>query len=272
MSGVKAVVLAAGAARRFGGPKLTTAWRGEPLIAGALRCALAAPVETVVLVTGGHADAVEQAAAALQPDAIRMGRLQLLRCETAADGMAASLRAGVAALGDADGVFVFLGDMPDIPLQTLTEMVRRLGAGAEAVAPVWEGRRGHPVLFGRSLLPALLAVGRCWRSSARACSWRRRPAPACCWTLTRRKTSGAQAEATLAPKRGFETPLSDQVERRMLRIWTGGLSHWPFWSAKAEAPLVGSERILRTTLMPRTTWPKAAKPRLSPGAPGWASR
>ncbi|MFZ5670714.1 MAG: NTP transferase domain-containing protein, partial [Pseudomonadota bacterium] len=31
-------------------------------------------------------------------------------------------------------------------------------AGAPAAAPVFEGRRGHPVLFGASLFPALLAL------------------------------------------------------------------------------------------------------------------
>ncbi len=160
MSGIKAVVLAAGAARRFGGSKLTASFNGQPLIAGALRCALAAPVDTVALVTGGHAEAVERAATALQAEAVETGRLKLVRCADAMEGMSASLRAGLFALGEAEGVFVFLGDMPAIPLGTLTEMVHSLrqSGGVDAVAPVWEGRRGHPVLFGRALLPALAAV------------------------------------------------------------------------------------------------------------------
>ena len=53
LSGLKAVLLAAGAARRFGGSKLTQPWRGRPLIAGALDCALAAPRRRG---GGGHRD------------------------------------------------------------------------------------------------------------------------------------------------------------------------------------------------------------------------
>ena len=47
-----AVVLAAGAAARFGGGKLLAPWRGGLLIEAALDAAFAAPVRSVVLVTG----------------------------------------------------------------------------------------------------------------------------------------------------------------------------------------------------------------------------
>jgi molybdenum cofactor cytidylyltransferase len=83
-------------------------------------------------------------------------RVRFVHARDHLDGMAASLRAGVAALSaDCDGVFVFLGDMPLIPPNVPPALAEVLAAGASAAAPAFEGRRGHPVLFGRSLFPAL---------------------------------------------------------------------------------------------------------------------
>ncbi len=51
---------------------------------------------------------------------------------------------------------------------------------------------------------------------------------------------------------------AERYTRRMLRIGTGGSSHWPFCSSNLVLPLVGMDRILRTTRRPDSTWPKAA--------------
>jgi molybdenum cofactor cytidylyltransferase len=74
-----------------------------------------------------------------------------------ADGLSASLAAGVAALpADGEGVYVFLGDMPRIPTGMAALMAKALARGAAAAATEFQGRRGHPVLFARSLWPRLL--------------------------------------------------------------------------------------------------------------------
>jgi molybdenum cofactor cytidylyltransferase len=148
-------LLAAGAGARFGGGKLTAAWRGGRLIDGALAAALAAPVRSVTVVLGadpGVRDAAETLAAGLG----RHARLRLVEAADHAEGMGASLRAGVRALPpDCGGVFVFLGDMPLIPAGLPAALAAALAPGVLAVAPTFDGRRGHPVLFARQLLPAL---------------------------------------------------------------------------------------------------------------------
>lgn len=154
---LEAIVLAAGAGSRFGGDKLTAVYRGRPLLDYALDAALAAPVRSVSVVvrTGDHAtrSLVEKRASASN------GRLRALAAPDAAEGLAASLRTAVLALpADTEGAFVFLGDMPGAPHDLGAALAAGLSATARIVAPVHDGRRGHPVLFGRACFPALAAL------------------------------------------------------------------------------------------------------------------
>jgi molybdenum cofactor cytidylyltransferase len=157
-SALEAIVLAAGAGSRFGGAKLTAAWRGGVLLDGALAVAFEAPVRTVTVVTGADPK-VGPAARAFAAAKGQSARLRLVHARHHARGMAASLRAAIASLPpDAGGAFVFLGDMPRIPGAILQALAAALAKGADAAGPVFEGRRGHPVLFGRHLFGDLLAL------------------------------------------------------------------------------------------------------------------
>jgi molybdenum cofactor cytidylyltransferase len=153
------VVLAAGAGTRFGGGKLLAPWQIGTVLDGALAGAFAAPARSVVLATGADAARVAEAARKLAARMGEEGRLKVIEVADHAEGMGASLRAGVEALpADAEGVFVFLGDMPRVPVAVLPAMAAAVAAGAAAAAPVFEGRRGNPVLFGAGLLPGLRAL------------------------------------------------------------------------------------------------------------------
>jgi molybdenum cofactor cytidylyltransferase len=73
--------------------------------------------------------------------------------------MGATLRAGAASLpADATGAYVFLGDMPQVPVAILPALAEALAAGAPAAAPRFQGQRGHPVLFAAALFPQLKAL------------------------------------------------------------------------------------------------------------------
>ena len=150
---IHALVLAAGSGVRFGGGKLLAPWRGAPLLHGALAVARAAPVASVTVVTGADADAIAGCVAAFDP------KIRLVHAADHAEGMAASLRAGVAALPpDAAGVIVFLGDMPRVPAAAPAALAAALRDGAMAAAPEFEGRRGNPVGLGRHLFAAVAAL------------------------------------------------------------------------------------------------------------------
>ena len=155
---LEAVVLAGGAGARFGGGKLTHPWRGGALIDGALAAAFSAPARTATVVTGADAG-VEAAARTFAERTGEAARLRIVHCEGYAEGMGATLRAGIASLPpDAAGAYVFLGDMPAIPAAILPFLASALVTGAAAAAPHYQGQRGHPVLFSASLFPQLKAL------------------------------------------------------------------------------------------------------------------
>ncbi|ATQ41099.1 nucleotidyltransferase family protein [Caulobacter mirabilis] len=150
-----AIVLAAGAGRRFGGSKLSTDLGGGPLLDGALAAAFAAPVRTVTVVWGADGRVLEVASRWASRNR-QVERLRLVHAADHAEGMAASLRAGVAALPPRSaGVFVFLGDMPRVPHDLAARLAQTLDTAAWAAAPQCGGVRGHPVLFTAKLYPTL---------------------------------------------------------------------------------------------------------------------
>ena len=155
---LEAIVLAGGAGARFGGGKLTHPWRGGALIDGALAAAFAAPVRSVTVVTGAD-PGVEAAVRRFAESAGETARLRVVHCPGHAEGMGVTLRTGIASLPpDAEGAFVFLGDMPRIPASVLPALASALAVGALAAAPVFKSQRGHPVLFSSALFAELTSL------------------------------------------------------------------------------------------------------------------
>ncbi|QUD90844.1 nucleotidyltransferase family protein [Phenylobacterium montanum] len=158
MEALEALVLAAGAGSRFGGGKLLAPWRDGLLLHGALAAAFAAPTRTVTLVWGAD-PRVAEAAQAWATAHGEQSRLRLVEAKAHAQGLSASLQAGLASLpADCGGAFVFLGDMPRVSAEILQPLAQALATGAAAAAPVFEGRRGHPVLLGSGLFRAVAAL------------------------------------------------------------------------------------------------------------------
>lgn len=69
-------------------------------------------------------------------------------------GMGDSIAAAVRATRQAPGWLVLPGDLPLVTPQTLRAVAAAL-AGADAVVPVYQGQRGHPVAFCAACGPAL---------------------------------------------------------------------------------------------------------------------
>jgi molybdenum cofactor cytidylyltransferase len=143
------IVLAAGGASRFGSPKQLAELDGLPLLQHAVDAMLAVPaISPVVVVLGAEAQRVRAA--------VDLGEARSVVCEEWADGMAASLRCGVEAVGDRDWVIVTLGDQPRVTPQVIAAVMDHAAsapAGTVAVRASYDGAPGHPVALGRAMLP-----------------------------------------------------------------------------------------------------------------------
>ena len=138
------IVLAAGAGTRFGGCKQVARLDGRPLLEHAVRAMLAVPaISPVVVVLGAHADEIQAA--------VDLAGVDVVVCDAWADGQSASLKAGVAALGDVEAAVVTLGDQPFISAEAIAGVLDQRGRHL-AVRATYDGSPGHPVLLERRLL------------------------------------------------------------------------------------------------------------------------
>lgn len=148
-----AVILAAGAARRFGRPKQLLEIRGETLVSRACRIAAEAGCRPVIAVLGAYADDIRKRG--LPP-----GVTETIN-ERWAEGMGTSLARGIAeaAREGADAALVLLADQPDVEPATLEAMTALLAD--PAVSIVWcrqGGTPGPPVLFAARHFPELMQL------------------------------------------------------------------------------------------------------------------
>jgi CTP:molybdopterin cytidylyltransferase MocA len=128
-----AIVLAAGAGTRFGGPKQRL------LLPRVLARVRETSVEDVVVVAGAYPLETEGA--------------QVVVCAEWERGPGASLRCGLAALApETEAAVIVLADGPDLAPAAVERVLAawRNGAG-ELVAASYAGDRGHPLVLGRAL-------------------------------------------------------------------------------------------------------------------------
>lgn len=152
---IAAILLAAGFSRRFGAANklLAAAADGRPMVRHTAGHILQSMARPLVVVLGHEAPAVQACLQDLD--------LSFVLAADYAEGIAASVRAGVAALpAGCTGVLICLGDMPLVTPQTLNALIvtAQTAPSPSIVAPTHAGHRGNPVVWPRAFFPDLLAL------------------------------------------------------------------------------------------------------------------
>ena len=154
---VAVIVLAAGRSTRFASAdshKLLVPLGGTPVIRRSVQRALDAAVGDVVIVMPPESAAFESALANLQ--------IRVVRTRNAANGMSASLRAGIEAVqGSIDAAIVALADQPTMRAEAYRRVVAEWAtSGAPIVIPRYPSTSapGHPTLFAASVFDELLEL------------------------------------------------------------------------------------------------------------------
>jgi molybdopterin-guanine dinucleotide biosynthesis protein A len=143
VSAPSGILLAGGASKRFGRPKVIEPVHGAPLFHGPLRALLETCDDIVVVI------APDASAPPLPPES---SRIRLLRDEVAYEGPLVATQVGLRAIGGDQAVIV-AGDMPGVRGALLQLMLGRRGKRAAVVLADADGPRPMPAVV--AVRPAL---------------------------------------------------------------------------------------------------------------------
>ena len=150
---IAGLLLASGASRRFGSNKLLAPLDRRAVVRWSAE-ALVGAVDAAFVVVPVQCDEIRRA--------LRGLAVRWVENVEASEGMASSIRAGIAALpAEAEAVVITLGDQPLIDREVIRDVVatwRAATPGTRAVVAEYDDGRGHPALFGAELFAALRAL------------------------------------------------------------------------------------------------------------------
>ncbi len=144
------VISAAGASKRMGRPKALLPFSGRTFVQKIIADYRRLGCSRIIVVVGAQEREIR---AALDPD-----EAEIAVNPHPQRGAFSSLQVGLRALPeDVSGFFHAPVDHPAVRAETLQEMMRIWGGDADkAVRPRYEGRGGHPVLFGGKWIAEIL--------------------------------------------------------------------------------------------------------------------
>ena len=148
---IAAIVLAAGASKRMGRPKAMLHLRGETFLETVLHGCAASGINRCVAVLGPDKDNILSQ--------MNLSAVTVVQNPAPETGPIGSIRIALEALLNhpVEAVVVWHVDRPHVAVSTVTALIDRFRrGGVSIVLPEFEGRRGHPVIFGRAVFEELL--------------------------------------------------------------------------------------------------------------------
>ncbi len=167
-SSIAAIILAAGSSSRMGEGrhKLLLPLGDRPVLAHVVAATLASQAAPIIIVLGHQADRVR---AALTEYATHPA-VTIVENPAYHQGMSTSIRTGLQALltkesspqslpTAVNGALIMLGDQPLMTTPIIDTLIAtRQTSGKRIIAPLYNGKRGNPVIFDASLFPELMEV------------------------------------------------------------------------------------------------------------------
>lgn len=146
-----AAILAAGTSTRLGRAKQLLQLDGQSLIRRAARTVLDAQIERVFVIVGRDADAIEAE--------LRDLPVEIVVNSAWREGMASSVRVGVAAAGEAKALLLTPCDLPLLSVAHLRALIEKFERErAPIVASRYNETLGAPLVIARELWPELLEL------------------------------------------------------------------------------------------------------------------
>lgn len=148
---ISIVILAAGESVRMGRPKLALPLHEKTLLEMAMAPVLASGIRDIVVVTDEDSAWIREKI----PSDIR-----IVVNPRSREGIATSIQAGITAVSSRSQAILFsLGDQPFVTAEVYRMLIDHYRRHMKALTyPVFDGKRGNPVLFDRRLWSALMAL------------------------------------------------------------------------------------------------------------------
>jgi molybdenum cofactor cytidylyltransferase len=143
MEDIWAIILAAGESKRMGFPKMFLPFNGSTMIENVIRNIKSSKVDNMIIVSGAGSEKLSELVSGLNANCCYNNNYK--------EGMLSSVLCGIRNLpADFRAVLVFQGDQPLIAPETINKVIDAYrSSGKGIVIPVFEKKRGHPLLIDR---------------------------------------------------------------------------------------------------------------------------
>lgn len=147
MTNITGILLAAGKSTRFGSNKLLHVLNnGKPVVLQAAENLTKVCTENIAVINNNSTELI---------DLLSSPNLTVINNSQADNGMGSSIACAINKLNKSGACLIALADMPFIKTDTMLKVIKTLENRKCIIAPVYNGQRGHPVLFSHHFFPEL---------------------------------------------------------------------------------------------------------------------